>query len=79
VDEEALVLALEEGRLAGAGLDVFEEEPFIHPGLTNRDDVVILPHIGSASTATRVKMGMMAVEDMAAALAGEVPRFPVPR
>jgi glyoxylate reductase len=79
VDEGALVAALEQGRLAGAGLDVYEEEPVIHPGLLDRDDVVLLPHIGSASTATRVKMGMMAVDDMTAVLAGEQPRFPVPR
>lgn len=79
VDERALVESLEQGRLAGAGLDVYEEEPVIHPGLIDRDDVVLLPHIGSASTATRVKMGMMAVEDMAAVLAGEPPNFPVPR
>lgn len=79
VDEGALVLALEEGRLAGAGLDVFEDEPAVHPGLIGRDDVVLLPHIGSASTATRVKMGMMAVNDMSAVLSGEPPRFPVPR
>ncbi len=79
IDEGALVEALEEGRLAGAGLDVFENEPAIHPGLLGRDDVVLLPHIGSASTATRVKMGMMAIDDMAAVLAGGPPRFPVPR
>jgi len=79
VDEGALVQALEEGRLGGAGLDVFEEEPVIHPGLVGRDDVVLLPHIGSASRATRVRMGMMAVDDMAAVLAGAPPGFPVPR
>lgn len=79
IDEGALVEALEEGRLAGAGLDVFENEPAIHPGLLGRDDVVLLPHIGSASTATRVKMGMMAIDDMTAVLAGGPPRFPVPR
>ncbi len=79
VDEGALVEALEQGRLAGAGLDVYEEEPAIHPGLLDRDNVVLLPHIGSASTATRVKMGMMAMDDMTAVLAGEPPRFPVPR
>lgn len=79
VDEGALVQALAEGRLAGAGLDVFEDEPAIHPGLIGRADVVLLPHIGSASTATRVRMGMMAVDDMAAVLAGKPPKFPVPR
>lgn len=79
VDEGALVQALEEGRLGGAGLDVFENEPVIHPGLIGRDDVVLLPHIGSASRATRVRMGMMAVDDVAAVLAGDPPGFPVPR
>jgi len=79
VDEAALVAALEAGRLAGAGLDVFEDEPAIHPGLIKRDDVVLLPHIGSAGRATREKMGMMAVADMAAVLSGETPQFPVPR
>ncbi len=78
VDEAALVAALEEGLLGGAGLDVFEQEPTVHPGLLARDDVLLLPHIGSATVATRTRMCTLAAENCAAVLRGEPPRNPVP-
>lgn len=71
IDEEALATALQEKRIAGAGLDVFEHEPKIHPALTKMGNVVILPHIGSASIETRTKMGLMAAENLIAALINE--------
>lgn len=74
VDEAALVAALEAGRLAGAGLDVYEREPVVHPGLLGRDDVVLLPHLGSATVESRTAMGMRVVENLEAALAGMTPR-----
>lgn len=73
VDETALVEALRDGRLAGAGLDVFEAEPAVHPGLLELDNVVLLPHIGSASLETRTKMALMAAENVVAAIAGRRP------
>ncbi|HEY3701357.1 MAG TPA: D-glycerate dehydrogenase [Acidimicrobiales bacterium] len=73
VDEEALAVALEEGRIFAAGLDVFEHEPAVHPRLLAAPRVVLTPHIGSASVATRTKMARMAAEGVRAALAGEVP------
>jgi glyoxylate reductase len=73
VDEEALAVALEEGRIFAAGLDVFEHEPAVHPRLLAAPRVVLTPHIGSASVATRTKMARMAAEGVLAVLAGEVP------
>ena len=69
VDEAALVEALERGKIAGAGLDVFEKEPAIHPGLSRRN-VVLAPHIASASLETRTKMACMAVENVVATFEG---------
>ncbi len=66
VDEKALVLALREGKIAGAGLDVFEDEPAMAPGLAELDNVVVLPHIASASRDTRNKMATMCAENAAA-------------
>ncbi len=74
VDEKALVRALQAGQIAGAGLDVFENEPEIEPELTKMDNVVLLPHIASASTETRTKMGLVAAENLVARLReGRVP------
>jgi glyoxylate reductase len=73
VDEAALVDALRARRLAGAGLDVFEEEPGVHPGLLELDQVVLTPHIGSASRATRLAMATRAAVNCLAALRGERP------
>jgi glyoxylate reductase len=73
VDEAALVEALKAGKLAGAGLDVFEHEPNVHPELLKLDNVVLTPHIGSAGRETRVKMALMAVENLLAALSGQRP------
>jgi glyoxylate reductase len=68
VDEEALVAALAEGRIAGAALDVFEREPEVHPGLLGLENVVLVPHLGSATLATREAMGMLCVDALRAVL-----------
>ncbi len=73
VDEAALVAALEGGRIAGAGLDVYEDEPRVHPGLLDRDDVVLLPHLGSATRESREAMGMKAIDNLRAFFAGVTP------
>jgi glyoxylate reductase len=73
VDEAALVEALKSGRIAGAGLDVYEREPDIHPGLLQLQNVVLAPHIASASLDTRTAMAMTAAENVIAALKGERP------
>ena len=72
IDEAALVHALESGKIAGAALDVFEQEPFIHPGL-KRSNVVMAPHMGSASVETRSKMAAMAAQNIAAFFRGQRP------
>ena len=64
VDEAALVEALEARRIAGAGLDVFEQEPQVTQALVAMDNVVLLPHLGSATQETRVAMGMRAFENL---------------
>jgi len=79
VDDEALVRVLAEGHLGGAGLDVFEHEPEIHPGLLERDDVVLLPHIGSATVETRAAMAELAARNILAVLSGNDPPTPVVR
>jgi glyoxylate reductase len=74
VDEEALVDALRAGTIAGAALDVFEREPEVHPGLVVLENVVLVPHLGSATHETREAMGMLCVEALRAVLIeGRVP------
>jgi glyoxylate reductase len=73
VDEEALAEALEQGVIAAAGLDVFEAEPAVHPRLLGAPGAVLLPHIGSATVATRTAMARLASASVRAVLAGELP------
>jgi glyoxylate reductase len=73
VDEAALAAALRAGQLGAAGLDVFEREPEVHPGLLDLDNVTIVPHLGTASLETRVAMGMTAAANLLAALDGRRP------
>ena len=70
VDEQALMKALQRKQIAGAGLDVFEHEPRISPELREMDQVVLLPHLASATIETRTKMGMIAVDNLLARFAG---------
>ena len=79
VDERALIDALHGGVIAGAGLDVYEHEPEIPPELRKLDNVVLLPHIASAGAATREAMALLAVDNVAAVLAGRPPLTPVGR
>ncbi len=78
VDEAALVSALAEGRLWGAGLDVYEREPAVTPGLMDLPNVVCLPHIGSATYETRLAMCMMAARNLVQGLNGERPGNLIP-
>ena len=71
VDEAALVDALRDGHIAGAGLDVYEAEPALSPGLSELQSVVLLPHMGSGTRETRVAMGMRALANVQAFIAGE--------
>lgn len=73
VDEAALADALQAGEIAAAGLDVFEHEPDVHPKLLGLENALIVPHIASASVATRTRMCVMAAENMVAGLAGHRP------
>lgn len=77
VDEEALVEALRSGALFAAGLDVFEEEPGLAPGLKDLPNVLLLPHLGSASRETREEMARLAVTDCLAVVEGRPPLHPV--
>jgi gluconate 2-dehydrogenase len=79
VDDAALAQALAEGRIAAAGLDVFEGEPAVHPGLLKVSNVVLTPHIGSASVATRRGMAGLAADNLVALLTGQPPLTPVNR
>jgi glyoxylate reductase len=73
VDENALVEALEKNLIAGAALDVYEQEPKVHPGLLGRKDVVLAPHLGSASLETRTKMAVMAANNAVTLFEGKQP------
>jgi len=73
VDEGALVEALQSRRIAGAGLDVFEYEPHVHPNLLKLDNVVLMPHVASATAETRLKIALLAAENLLAGLEGRRP------
>lgn len=79
VDERALVKALREGWIAGAGLDVYEDEPALAAGLTECENAVLAPHIASATRGTRLRMAEMAVDNLLAGLAGNRPAHLVNR
>jgi lactate dehydrogenase-like 2-hydroxyacid dehydrogenase len=74
VDEPALIEALRTRRIAGAGLDVFDKEPTINPALLELDNLVVLPHLGSATVESRVAMGERALDNLVAFFAGKSPR-----
>lgn len=73
VDETALIAALQQDQIGGAGLDVYEHEPKVPEALCQMDNVVLLPHLGTATLEVRTDMGMMAVTNLRAALRGETP------
>ena len=77
VDEAALVAALQSGAIAGAGLDVFENEPAVHPGLLACDNAVLVPHLGSATVETRGAMAATAASNVSDVVSGSAPRNPV--
>ncbi|HZH25021.1 MAG TPA: D-glycerate dehydrogenase [Solirubrobacteraceae bacterium] len=77
VDEAALAAALRDGAIAGAALDVFEREPEVHPALVGLENVVLVPHLGSATVETRTAMAELAAANALAVLAGEEPPTPV--
>ncbi len=73
VDEAALARALQSGRIAGAGLDVYEREPAVEPALLALQNVVLLPHLGSATAETRTAMGMKVADNLDAVFDGREP------
>jgi glyoxylate reductase len=78
VDEDALVAALQSGSIAGAGLDVFEAEPTVHPGLLECEHAVLIPHLGSATVETRSAMARLAAHNAINVLNGVEPPTPIP-
>lgn len=78
VDEAALVEALRTKRIWAAGLDVYEFEPKVHPGLLSLDNVVLLPHLGSANITTRERMSELTAQNVVAVLTGKPPLTPIP-
>ncbi len=74
IDNQALIKALKNGTIAGAGLDVFEGEPKLDPGFLDCENAVLLPHLGSASVETRIAMGERVLANLKAFFAGEIPR-----
>lgn len=74
IDQDALIEALGAGRIAGAGLDVYAGEPYVPAALRQLDNVVLLPHLGSASSETRINMGLRVIENLQAFFAGRAPR-----
>ena len=77
VDECALVDALRDGTIAGAGLDVYEHEPIVHPGLLEIENVTLLPHLGSSTIEARAAMAILAARNVVAVLSGEAPLTPI--
>lgn len=77
IDEAALALALRENQIAGAGLDVFEQEPKVHPWLLELENVALIPHLGSATVETRTAMAVLAATNTLAVLGGEQPPTPI--
>jgi glyoxylate reductase len=77
VDEAALALALRHGHIAGAGLDVFENEPTVHAGLLDLDNAVLIPHLGSATIETRTAMALLAATNVLAVLRGDSAPTPI--
>jgi glyoxylate reductase len=73
VDEAALAEALRDGEIFAAGLDVFEKEPEVNPALLELENVVVIPHLGSATVDTRIAMGLLAADNLIAALEGKRP------
>jgi glyoxylate reductase len=77
VDEGALAEALRDGVIRGAGLDVFEHEPDVHPALLELENAVLIPHLGSATIETRTAMAVLAARNATAVLSGAEPLTPV--
>ena len=73
VDSDALIEALTHGTIRAAGLDVYEGEPRVHPGLLGLDNLTLLPHLGSATTETRTRMGMRVIDNLEAYIQGVTP------